>query len=158
MYTEQQFTQLEQEERELTDEAIALMFLILAETHSRLERELRDFYHKYGKDGVVTYAEARKWVSGDDRRRRLTALLIFINENFNTLSTELCPKFRTMLEGVIGKEVKFFDVENENIADKPLNEPWGADEKTWLERLEDDIALWCAYILFDIKQSFHQPL
>ena len=156
MYNEEQYIALEQEERELTDEAIALMLLILAETHSRLERELRDFYYKYGKDGVVTYAEARKWVGDNDHRRRLTALLMYISENFNTLNTELCPKFKSMLAAVIGKELEFFDVNNENIADKPLDEPWSADDKTWLERLEDDIALWCAYILFDIKQAFHK--
>lgn len=156
MHNEEQYIELEQEERELTDEAIALMLLILAEIHSRLERELRDFYYKYGKDGVVTYAEARKWVGGDDHRRRLTALLMFINENFNTLNTELCPKFKSMLAAVIGKEVKFFNADDKNIADKPLNESWGADEKTWLERLDADVALWCAYILFDIKQAFHQ--
>lgn len=156
MYTEQQFIDLEQEERVLTDEAIALMLLILSNVKSNLERELRDFYYKYGKDGVVTYAEARKWIGGSDHRRRLTALLIFINENFNTLNAELCPKFKSMLEDVIGKEVEFFDVDDEDIADKPLDEPWGADDKTWFDRLEDDIAIWCAYILFDIKQAFHR--
>ena len=156
MYTEDQFIELEQEELEITDEAIITMIAILASLKSNLEIELRNFYSKYGNDGVVTYAEARKWVSDNDHRRRLTALLMFINERFNTLNTELCPKFKSMLNDVIGKEVKFFNVKNEDIADKPLNEPWGADEKTWLERLEDDVALWCAYILFDIKQSFHQ--
>ena len=68
MYTEQQFIELEQEERKLTDEAIALMLLILATAHRALERELRDFYYKYGRDGVVTYAEARKWVGDNDHR------------------------------------------------------------------------------------------
>lgn len=156
MYTEQQFIELEQEERKLTDEAIALMLLILATAHSALERELRDFYYKYGRDGVVTYAEARKWVGDNDHRRRLTTLLIYVNETFDTLSVELTPKFKEMLKDVIGKEVKFFDAENENIADKPLNEPWGADDKNWLERLDADVALWGAYILFEIKQAFHR--
>ena len=156
MYTEQQLIDLEQEERELTDEAIALMILLLANAKSNLERELRDFYHKYGKDGIVTYAEARKWIGDSDHRRRLTALLLYVNENFDELRIELTPKFKEMLKDVIGKEIKFFDVENENIADKPLNEPWGTDEKTWLDRLEDDIAIWCAYILFEVKQAFHK--
>lgn len=156
MYTEQQFIDLEKEERELTDEAIALMLLILSTVKSNLEKELRDFYYKYGKDGIVTYAEARKWIGDSDHRRRLTVLLMYINENFDELQNNLTPKFKEMLASVIGKEVKFFDVENENIADKPLDESWGVDDKTWLERLEDDIALWCAYILFDIKQAFHR--
>lgn len=156
MYNEEQFIELEQDERELTDEALALMFLILANVKSNLERELRDFYNKYGRDGVVTYSEARKWVGNDDHRRRLTVLLMYISEHFDELQGDLTPEFKKMLEGVIGKEIKFFDVKSEDIADKPLNEPWGTDEKTWFDRLKDDIALWCAYILMDVKQACHR--
>lgn len=154
MYTEEQFIKLEAEERELTDEAILAMILILSTLHSKLEKELRTFYQKYGQDGIVTYSEARKWVGGNDHRRRLTALLVYINENFDELRVKLTPEFKRMLEEVIDKEANFFDVDSNNIADKPLAESWGADDKTWLERLEDDIAIWCAYILMDIKQSF----
>lgn len=153
MYTEEQLTQLEQEERTITDEAILAMLAILASLKSDLEVELRNFYSKYGKDGVVTYAEARKWASTADHRRRLTVLMLYVNENFNTLNAKLCPKFKSMLEDVIGKEIEFFNVEIPNVADKPLSERWGADEKTWLERLDDDIALWCVYILTDIKRN-----
>lgn len=154
-YTEEELIQLEQEERELTDESIALMLLILAKVKSDLEKELREFYQRYGDDGVVTYAEARKWVGNDDHRRRLTVLMLHINENFSQLRQELTPKFKEMLREVIGKEVDFFEADLENFADKPLDESWGTDDKTWLERLEDDIALWCAYILMDIKRAFH---
>ena len=72
MYTDEQFEQLEQEELEITEEEIALMLLLLSATKSTVEKELRDFYSKYGKDGVVTYQEARKWISSADHRRRLT--------------------------------------------------------------------------------------
>lgn len=158
MYTEEDFIKLEQEERSFTDESIAIMLLILANTKSNLERELRDFYNKYGKDSVVTYTEARKWIGNNDHRRRLTALLIYITENFDSLKSNLTPKFKEMLEGVIGKEVNFFNVDSEIIADKPLDETWGADEKTWLDRLEDDVAIWCAYVLMDVKQAFHRGM
>jgi SPP1 gp7 family putative phage head morphogenesis protein len=154
MPTEEQFIKLEEEERELTDEAILAMLLILSTLKSNLANELRTFYQKYGQDGIVTYSEARKWVGSNDHRRRLTALLVYINENFDELRVKLTPEFKRMLEEVIGKEIIFFDADSENIADKPLTESWGADDKTWLERLEDDIAIWCAYILMDIKQSF----
>ena len=154
--TEEEFIELEQEERVLTDEAIALMLLILANVKSRLEKELRDFYNLYGADGVVTYSEARKWIGNKDHRRRLTVLLMYVTENFNQLKDELTPQFEEMLKIVIGKEVTFFKVDEENIADEPLDEQWGNDHKTWSERLEDDIALWCALILLDIKQSFHR--
>ena len=153
MYTEEELIQLEQEEREITDEAIALILLILANTKSNLEKELRNFYQIYGKDGVVTYSEARKWIGGNDHRRRITALLLYVQTNFDELQTKLTPEFRELLEKVIGKEINFFDVDSENIADKPLTETWGADDKNWQDRLEDDIALWCAYILMDIKQA-----
>ena len=156
MYTEEQLIKLEEEEREITDEAILAMLVILTSLKSNLETEIRNFYSKYGKDGVVTYSEARKWASTTDHRRRLTTLLIYINENFDSLRVDLTPKFQSMLEDVIGKETKFFNADDANIADKPLDEKWGADEKTWLERLEDDVALWCAYILMDIKQAFHR--
>ena len=154
MYTEAQFEELEQEERVITDEAIAVMLLILANLHSTLEQELRGFYQKYGKDGVVTYSEARKWVGENDHRRRLTMLVILLNENFTELQNNLSPKFKKMLEDVIGKEVDFFDIDSENISDKPLDERWGVDDKNWSERLENDIALWAAYIMMEIKQAF----
>lgn len=152
-YNEEEFAQLEQEERTITDEAILFMLLLLAYTKSDLEKELRDFYSKYGKDGVVTYAEARKWISDKDHRKRLTALLVFVQVKFDELRTKLTPEFYTMLEQVIGKEIKFFDLESEDFTHKILTESWGADDKNWQDRLEDDIALWCAYILMDIKQA-----
>ena len=152
IYSDEQFEQLEQEERAITDEAIAAMIAILAASKSNLERELRDFYSKYGKDGVVTYAEARKWSSDSDHRRRLTVLLLFVNENFNALLSGLTPEFEAMLKEVIGKEAEFFneDVDEEEV----VTTPWGTDDKTWLERLTDDAALWCALIATDLKQSF----
>lgn len=153
MYTEEEFIDLEHDERELTDAGILALILILADVKDNLETELRNFYSKYGKDGVVTYAEARKWISGSDRRKRLTALLLYIQANFEELQEKLTPEFRRMLERVIGKEITFFEVDSENIADKPLTETWNADDKNWQDRLADDIALWCAYILMDIKQA-----
>lgn len=128
------------------------MILILADARDNLEKELRDFYSKYGKDGIITYTEARKWIGTNDHRRRLTALLAYINENFDELKNKLTPKFKEMLKTVINKEIDFFDTE----VDEPLDETWGADEKTWLDRLEDDIALWCMYILIDVKQFIHR--
>lgn len=127
------------------------MLAILASLKSDLETELRNFYSKYGKDGVVTYAEARKWASNKDHRRRLTILLFYVTENFDELRVSLTPRFREMLENVVHKEYAFFAVTPDS--DEILDEAWGTDDKTWSDRLDDDIALWCAYILMDIKQS-----
>ena len=128
------------------------MIAILASINANLENELRNFYSKYGKDGVVTYSEARKWSSSNDRRKRLTVLLLYINENFNELRNGLTPKFKEMLKRVVEKESNFFKITVDS--EKPLEEPWGTDDKTWLDRLDDDIAIWCAYILSDIKRAF----
>lgn len=149
MYTEEQFIELEQQERQLTDEAIILMLLILIDTKVSLENELREFYQKYGKDGVVTYAEARKWISEQDHRRRLTALNIALSTNFTRSLSKLKIEFEKMLNSVANKETDFFGVEID--ADATLNQKWGKDDSTWLKRLEDNVALWTATILMDCK-------
>lgn len=151
MYTDEQFEQLEQEERELTDEAILAMLLILADVKGGLERELRSFYQQYGKDGVVTYAEARKWVSEQDHRRRLTALTIFMSGVLASALIDMKIEFETMLKRVIGKETGFFDVKID--FDEVLKMAWGEDDSTWLKRLTDDVDLWCIRISNDWKQA-----
>lgn len=153
-WTEEQLTELEQEERNLTDEAIAAMVLVLAATKGNLENELRKFYQKYGKDGVVTYAEARKWISEQDHQRRLTALLLLVNAEFISVLDDLERHFRKFLIEVIGKESTFFGVAVD--IDKLLSKPWGADELYWLERLEADVNLWKATIAKDLKQALHK--
>lgn len=151
MFTEEEFERLEQEERELTDEAIAIMVLILANIKGDLERELRDFYSKYGKDGVVTYAEARKWVSEQDHRRRLTALTLFVSGAFVTALADIEVHFRKFLTEVVGKESTFFGVKID--VEKLLTRKWGVDDLYWLERLEADVNLWKANIAKDLKQA-----
>lgn len=150
MYTDEQFEALEKEELEITNEAILAMLVLLHATKSSLEKELRNFYSTYGKDGVVTYSEARKWSSGNDHRRRITLLTLYINENFDKLKDGLTPELKAMLEDVIAKESEFFEKEVDS--EEVLATPWGVDESTWYDRLVNDVALWCAYILVDIKQ------
>ena len=154
MYTEKQFEQLEQEERELTEEAILFMLLLLSTTRNDLERELRDFYSKYGRDGVITYSEVRKWISQHNHQRRLTALLLSILERFTSLNEELTPQFKDFLTKVIKKESEFFDVKIE--PEEILEKEWGVDESTWKKRLAADVALWGLLIANDIKQFIHR--
>lgn len=155
MYTEEQFTQLEQEERELTDETILLLLLILANVKGNLKKELRNFYSKYGKDGVVTYSEARKWVNEQDHRRRLTALILYISGEFNGALSDIKTTFEAMLKSVINKETEFFGVEIDDW-DNITEAKWGSDESNWLDRIDEDIALWVAYIASDLKRSILQ--
>lgn len=154
MYTEEQFIQVEQEELDLTLEAIIAMMLVLGITKSNLEKELRDFYSKYGRDGVVTYSEARKWISEQDHQRRLTALLLFVGGSFTLALADLEVHFRKFLTEVIAKESTFFGVKVD--VDKLLNHRWGVDDLNWLHRLEADVDLWKATIAKDIKQAMHR--
>lgn len=154
MYTDEQFEKLEQEERELTDEAIAVMVLIMANIKGNIEKELRDFYQQYGKDGIVTYAEARKWISQQDHRRRLTALTLYLSGEFISALADIESHFRSFLINVIGKESTFFGIEVS--VDDILSRKWGLDDLSWLERLEADVDLWKATIAKDIKQALHK--
>lgn len=154
MYTEEELTRLEQEERELTDESIAVLLLILATVKGNLETELRNFYSKYGKDGVVTYAEARKWISQQDHQRRLTALTILLSGAFASAFIDVKTEFEKMLKLVIGKETGFFNVKIDD--EFILKMIWGADDSNWLKRLEDDFELWQVYIANDWKRAMLQ--
>lgn len=151
MYTEEQFIALEIQERDLTDEAIAAMILIMATTKGNIEKELRSFYQKYGKDGVVTYAEARKWVSEQDHQRRLTSLNLYMSGEFLSALGNVKTEFEKMLKSIIGKETGFFDVSIDEEA--ILTMDWGLDDSTWLKRLEEDVDLWTVTIAKDWKQS-----
>ena len=151
MYSEEELDKLEQEEHSLTEETLAILLLLLVSLKEDLGTELRSFYQQYGKDGVVTYQEARKWVSNKDHRKRLTVLLSYINTEFNITLSELNPKLKSLLTKIIGKESDFFNVEID--VDKVIDGEWGADESTWSDRLADDVALWSVYIMNDIKRS-----
>lgn len=152
MWNEEDFIALEQEERDITDESILLMLYILYDVKGNIEKELREFYQKYGRDGVVTYAEARKWISEQDRRRRLTALTVYASVEFTSAFSKLKTELEKMLKAVIGKETAFFDVELD--VDAILDMAWGENFATWLDRLEADIDLWNIRITSDWKKAF----
>lgn len=154
MWTEEQFIELEQEERTVTDEGILAMILLLGIVKGNLENELRAFYQKYGKDGVVTYTEARKWVSEQDHTKRLTALTLYMSGEFGKILPQLSNEFEKLLKAVIEKESGFFDTEVEE--DKILEKKWGNDDSTWEERLEEDVWLWVLLFAADWKRSMLQ--
>lgn len=154
MYTDEQFEQLELDERTLTEEAIAAMIISIADTKGELEKELRDFYAKYGKDGVVTYSDVRKWASEDDHRRRLTVLLLFIADSFTALHSILNPKFDSFLTKVIEEEMRFFDLDLDLDLEDLLATDWGEDDSTWFARLADDVELFNLHVANDLKRAF----
>ena len=148
IYNEQALEDLEESEHALTEEALLAMFALLLITHKELENELRLFYQKYGTDGVVTYAQARKWTSDKDHRRRITNLYLLVNTNFDSLFSVTKDKFQDMIEKVMKKEFSFFGVELDDVDVR-----WGVDDLTWLHRLENDVRKWNAVVLKDIKQA-----
>lgn len=152
MYTDEELDQLEQEEHTLTEEVIVTTILMLESAKADIEKELRSFYQQYGKDGVITWSDVRKWSIGKNRKRRITILLLFLADRFDALYLELTPKFDTFLTKVISKEFDFFDVDL-NIQNV-LNTTWGVDDLTWFTRLSDDIDLWEIYVANDLKQAF----
>lgn len=157
MYTERQFEKLEQEERVIFEDYAMIAALLLATTKGNLEHELRDFYQKYGKDGVLTYAESQKWVANRNHTKRLTLLTLFVATEFKSTLSNIKLKFEDMLKLVILKEAGFFNVKLEDeYIKKLLKTSWGVDKLTWSKRLEDDITTWSAYVNLDIKRSILQ--
>lgn len=154
MYTEEQLSQLEQEEFAITEEAIAIMILMLANSKKDIEKELRNFYQKYGKDGVVTYKEARKWVGEEDHRKRLLVLYLAIDTIFQSTHPHLEREFEKFLTEVIGMEEKMFNAKVDKA--KVLAVKWGEDNLNWMQRLKDDIDLWLMRIENDIKVGILQ--
>ena len=148
MYSEEELEKLENEEHALTEEALVAMFAILRSTQAGLEKELRAFYQQYGKDGVVTYQEARKYISKKKRQRRLFWMFALLTQTFSDLGGKLYTKFDTLVQGVIAKESAFFNVEIE----KP-NVKWGADDLAWSDRLANDVDQWCYKVAGDIKRG-----
>ena len=147
IYDENLLIELEKEEHNLTVTTLLILLEYLNVTHSDLNYELRKFYQKYGKDGVVTYADARKWLSKKNHQRRLTWLLALTSANFTTLFSKVRPKFNNLIDDIIKKEFDFFGV-----AIDPPKLNWGVDDLSWLDRLADDIIVWRANVVNDIKR------
>lgn len=153
MYTDEQLDKLEQEEHSITEEAIIAMLLIISNAEKNLEKELRRFYQEFGKDGVVTYQQTRKWVSSQDHRKRNTVLYLYLSDVLSKALEDLDKQFKLLTESIVTKESKFFDVDLDH--DKLLL-TWGADDLNWLDRLEEDVELWDAYLTSDWKRFFLQ--
>lgn len=155
MFTDEELELLEESEYEYTEEAIATMILIINSLKSDVEKELRNFYQKYGTDGVITYSEARKWVSAKDRRRRILVLLALIGSRFEHAKNSFKSVFRSTLEDIVIKEKQFFDVDIDDIEDV-INHKWGADELNWISRVDNDFESYEARILAEIRRRMIQ--
>lgn len=151
MYSEKELEKLAKEEDGITATALLSMIAIVRKTNSELAKELTDFYNKYGEDGVVTYAEANKWVSEKNHSRRLTALLFAINFAFKDMNNPIRNKFEAMIEDIAKKEGLFFDIDLE--LEKLKTQKWGVDDKNWQQRLNNNLMLLEAKTILDIKHA-----
>lgn len=152
MYTEEELVQLKREEEELTEEELVALIAALHITLSDLNDKIRLFYQKYGKDGVVTYADVKKWVSSSNHAKRLTVLNHSISELFDAGFSNFENAFTQHLRDIVMKEAQFFGIELD--VDKILDTVWGLDESTWLKRLTAHQQRWTTQIAADLKISF----
>lgn len=158
MYTDEELETLAKEEDGITEKALISMIALVRKTNSELAKELTDFYNKYGKDGIVTYAEANKWVSERNHSHRLTALLFAINFAFRDLNNPIKIKFEKMIESIADREGLFFDIDLE--LEKLKTQKWGVDDKNWEQRLNNNLMLLEAKTILDIKHAIatREPL
>lgn len=152
MFTDEQLEKLEEEEHEHAIEEFALLVLLLSELFDDLEKELSLFYRKYGKDGVVTYQQARKRVSDSDKRKRQIALFLIIDELFEKYFDNFELNFKSNLQYIVEKEMSFFDTKLD--LEDILSTPWGEDNLTWNKRLWAYRNKWVTVISNDLKTSF----
>ena len=150
MWTDEQFEELEQQELQETLALFASLVLFIGRAHDNLEDKLSSFYQKYGTDGVMTYADARKIVSDKDRRKRINVLMLDIQREFVNLQSLMEVVFDELEEKILTTEFDFFDVERPD--DFKLNR-WGADNTTWDVRLDSDIRVWMYNVQKDVKQA-----
>ena len=155
MFTEAQFDQFEQSEHELTIEEFAAIVALLLTWSDDLDKEISSFYRIYGSDGVITYQEARKWVSEKDHRKRLTVLSLFILKGFDGVFNGLEKEFESHLRSIIANECKFFDVTiSAEDVKKILYATWGIDKQNWKDRLWDYYYDWATILSNDMKIAF----
>lgn len=153
IYDEEALEKLEEKQHDQTLESLLILIALASVTRGLIEDELRSFYQRYGKDGVVTYAEARKWVSSKNRKRRLNTLLFAVQCSFLNVYPEVEFEFRDMVMRVMKLELDFFGVDID-LTDLPLR--WGFDNLDWVDRLHNDIGKWVCVIQSDIKRGILQ--
>lgn len=154
---EQHWDEIEAREREDTEEAIALMLAILDDLQEDIAHELHLFYRKYGTDGIVTYKQARRYVSDKNHHRRINVLQEVIAMALEDGCSRLESHLWSIIVSILEREYKEWD--------EPLEEadyydlPW-QDGRTWRDRLWDDNTKWLSRIMSDLKLAMvrGQPL
>lgn len=156
-WTDPNFEDLELKERKISQKRIYDMLIILRLTKKDIEKEIRNFYQEYGKDGVITYREAQKFIgrSKSNREKRMVVLFLVISNLFDDALQKINLKFDLMFNDVIDAECSFFEanIEQEE-RDKIIKQKWGSDNDNWSNRTKRHTELWTALVITDLKQSF----
>lgn len=151
---EQEYETLETSEKNDTENAIALMLAILDDIHEDVDKEITLFYQRYGKDEIVTYAEAQRYISQKNHKRKITLLLAALDDALSDGTSRIELELWDIINQVCETEFNFHDMnESDYDASKFYNYKWGDDDKTWKDRLWDDKGLWLAALMSEIKQE-----
>lgn len=126
---EEDLTELEQKQYEISMGELLLLNGISDELFSTLESRISEFYGKYSNEnGVVTYADARKMADKRSRRTRLSLLLSGLDNLISTAFSDYRPLFQDTCKKIVASENEFFsaDVDYTKILDKHF---W--DDANW---------------------------
>ena len=151
-FTEEDFDKLEESEHQLGLDELSIMLIFLRDSKEDILAEIIKFYKKYGTNDIVTYNDARKYVSTKDRRRRIAVLLDSIEELLENAVDASEIRFRNLVKELIKTEQDTFDIKSTKEHETEIQ--WGQDDKHWYERLWDDKELWFLYLTNDLKQGF----
>lgn len=148
-------TAFEKEQHDLTVKAFRAILEDMYGTQAEVEREIEAFVRKYGRDGVVTYNEAKKWVSRDDHRRRMTVLFLTISGLYLTLFGKISKNTEGLLNTIAENEYQFYGIEPDDgkIAEI-LEKPWGIQEMSWADHLDEYKKKWQAIRARDLRIAF----
>ena len=126
-FTEEDFDKLEESEHQLSLDELSIMLIFLRDSKEDILAEIIKFYKKYGTNDIVTYNDARKYVSTKDRRRRIAVLLDSIEELLENAVDASEIRFRNLVKELIKTEQDTFDIKSTKEHETEIQ--WGQDDK-----------------------------
>lgn len=156
--TDRDYEKFEEKQHNKTERAIHEAVALLSSGRKDIDRELSDFYRRYGTDGVVTYQEARKWAGKDDHRRRMVVLFLAIGKIISDTLNGIHGVLDSHLRKVIREEFKLHGVDlSDETIDNLIRMKWKNEygEANWSDRLNAYNDRWNTVLCNDVKTAFH---